>query len=609
MTPQESARRARAPQSVLRLCAAGILALPCVRAEIEGGLEEIVVSASRFSEPAEKTTAAVTVLDPRDLTERGIFDLQTALAESPGVISVSTSGQAGAIGSLFIRGMKTASSQIVVDGMRLSDSSAPLGNFLGTARVDDLSRIEVLRGPQSAMYGGEAAGGVVWLETGRGEGKPGGNARFEAGSHDSYSGAVSSHGSQGAVSWFAGGGYDATANDVRNNHWDQGRAAARIEWQANSDITVGATLRAIDSRYENPSGSIDHLDSVLGTLYANVRFSESWTSSNRIGIYDEKYDSDSAPWAAFDTGNFGTDLTRTAFYSDHSLVLDDCHKLLFGGFFENSDYQNTIGTDEDENRYGGYLGWRYTPGERLAVDATARWEDYADYGDEVTWRTGAAYKIPGAETILRGGIGRAFRAPGFSDIHGSQFAAGNPDIDAESSIGYDIGLEKEYVKNHSAAVTWFSSAIDDTISYDANFRAMNVAGTTHAEGIETALHGTFSDGMFAYRLAYTHLAMSLADQPENSGTASIDFRPTEKLLIGISGSYLDERSWGGLVLEDVFIARIYGSYQVNDHVKLTARVENVFDNDWKYADFSSSFGPNVVKAPGLGAFAGVEFAW
>ena len=109
-------------------------------AEIENELDGIVVSARRLPADAEQTTSAVTVLDPRDLTARGILDLKSALNEVPGVIATSTAGQTGGIGSLFIRGTTTAYSQAVVDGMRLSDTTAPLGNFLAGARIDDLGR-------------------------------------------------------------------------------------------------------------------------------------------------------------------------------------------------------------------------------------------------------------------------------------------------------------------------------------------------------------------------------------------------------------------------------------------------------------------------------------
>ena len=595
--------------TVPRLCAAGVLLSPLAIAENEQSLDDLIVSALRFPQEAGKTTAAVTVLDPQELKERGIYDLTTALNEVPGVIATSTGGQQGAIGSLFIRGTTTSYSQVVVDGMRLSDSTASLGNFLGTARIDDLSRIEVLRGPQSAIYGGEAVGGVVWLETARGAGEPNGSVRLEGGSFDSFTGYTSTGGKTGDVSWFFGGGYDTTANDTPNNDWDQGRAALRLEWQANPNVTLGTTIRATDSRYETGSvGTIDHVDALLATLYADVKFSDAWAARFNAGVYNESFDDDWAPWnpfPKFGNGNFGTDLQRSSVSTDHVFTLNDCHKLLWGAFFENTDFSNTIGTDEDHNRYGTYLGWEWSPVDRLTTDAVVRWEDYAAYGDEVTWRTGAAWKIPFVETTLRGGIGRAFRTPTFLDLFGSAFGSGNPDLDAESSIGWDIGLDKEWYKNQHASVTWFANAIEDRIrSFPTP--PVNVPGTTHTEGLETALSGSFCDGEWNYRLAWTVLTMSLADQPRNSGSASFDWRPTDKWLLGVGGFYLDERSWGGQTLDEAWVARVYGEYQLTKQVRLTARVENLFDTHWEYARFPFS---DAVVAPGFGAFAGVKIDW
>jgi vitamin B12 transporter len=588
--------------TVPRLCAAGVLLSPLAMAENEQTLDDLIVSALRFPNEAGKTTAAVTVLDPEELKERGIYDLTTALSEVPGVIATSTGGQQGAIGSLFIRGTTTAYSQVVVDGMRLSDSTSPLGNFLGTARIDDLSRIEVLRGPQAAVYGGEAVGGVVWLETARGTGEPNGSVRLEGGSFDSFAGYTSANGKTGDVSWFFGGGYDTTANDQPNNDWNQGRTALRVEWQANPDVILGTTIRANDSRYEESIfGSIEHLDGLLATAYADVKFNEVWSARFHTGIYNEAYDSD----ASF--GNTGTDLQRASVSTDHVFTLTDQHKLLWGAFFENNDYSNTFGTDEEYERYGTYLGWEWSPIERVTTDAVVRWEDYDSYGNEVTWRTGAAWKMPVVETTLRGGIGRAFRTPTLLDLFStSPFFPGNPNLDAESSIGWDIGLEKEWLQHHYAGVTWFANAIEDQILSPFMIPAMNVPGTTHTEGLETALNGSFCDGEWSYRFAWTVLTMSLKDQPRHSGSASIDWRPTDKWLLGAGGFYLDKRSWGGQRVDDAFVARVYGEYQLTKQVRLTGRLENVFNSHWEYSRFGFS-GP--VEAPGFGAFAGVKIDW
>lgn len=587
--------------TALCLLAAGIAALPVARAEIEYELDDLVVSALRFPSEAGKTTAAVTVLDPRDLQARGVNDLSSALNQVPGVISLSTGGQAGASGSLFVRGTTTAYSQVVVDGMRLSDSTVPLGNFLGGSRLDDLGRIEVLRGPQSALYGGEAIGGVIWLETARGKGDPGGSLRLEGGSFDSLSGYASTEGTAGNFSWFAGAGYDSTANDVRGNDWDQGRAAFRFEWLATPEIRIGTTFRATDARYENPydGGSLDHLDAALGTIYADVRFNEAWSARFHAGIYDESYDSDSA------FGNYGTDLSRRSISTDHVFTLSEHHKLLWGAFYEQTDFSNTIGTAENRDRYGSYLGWEWTPHERFTANAVGRWEDYAAYGDEVTWRTGVAWKIPLIEGTVRGGVGRAFRTPTYLDLFGSSFGVGNPNLRAESSIGWDLGLEKEWLPGHRIGLTWFANSIEDRIrSFPAP--PVNRPGTTRTAGVEASLDGSWCEGQWVYRLVWTYLDRSLADQPRNSGSASIDWRPDDRWLVGAGVFHVDERSWGGLPLDEAWVARIYGEYRISKGVRLTARVENATDTRWQYSRFPFS---SPVNAPGFGIFSGIQIDW
>ncbi len=602
MTPQQNAPgHSRVLKTAPRLLAAGILALPLAEAEIEHELGDSVVSAWRFPADAGRTTASVTVLDPRDLMNRGVSDLSSALNQVPGVISLSTGGQAGAAGSLFVRGTTTAYSQVVVDGMRLSDSTVPLGNFLGGSRLDDLGRIEVLRGPQSALYGGEAIGGVIWLETARGEGDPGGSLRLEGGSFNSLSGYLSTEGKSGNFSWFAGAGHDSTANDVRRNDWDQGRAAFRFEWQATPDFVLGTTFRANDARYENPydGGSLDHLDAALGTVYANLRVNESWRARFHAGLYRESYDSDSA------FGNYGTDLTRTSVSTDHVFTLSPQHRILWGAFYEQTDFENTIGTAENRDRYGSYLGWEWTPDERFTANVVGRWEDYAAYGDEVTWRTGAAWRIPVIETTLRSGIGRAFRTPTYLDLFGSSFGVGNPNLRAESSIGWDLGLEKEWLPGHRVGLTWFSNAIEDRIR-SSPAPPVNRPGTTRTGGVEASLDGSLGDGEWRYRLAWTYLDLSLADQPRNSGSASIDWRPTDKWMLGVGAFHVDERSWGGQPLDEAWVARIYGEYRISKGVRLTGRIENAFDTSWQYSRFPFS---SPVNAPGFGAFSGIEIDW
>ena len=311
----------------------------------------IIVSALRIPRESLRVTAAVTVLDPRELENQGIFDLRDAINLSPGVISTSTAGQTGAVGSLFIRGTSTNYSTMMVDGFRISDSTTPLGNALAGARTFDIGRLEVLRGAQGAIHGGESVGGILWLETPRGSGDPSGTATFEAGSFSSSAGRTRFQGETGDLSYFVSGAWEDTENDGPLQHFHQVTSALRLEGRIAPGWTIGTTFRGTDSFFENSGNSDDHLDAALATVYAVGEISDRWTARLHAGYQQEFYDSDSS------FGNYGTDLRAGGFSTDHEILLRDNVRLLAGAFFRETSFENTIGTDESRDRHRRQRSW------------------------------------------------------------------------------------------------------------------------------------------------------------------------------------------------------------------------------------------------------------
>jgi vitamin B12 transporter len=567
-------------------------------AENVNPLEPLVVSALRMPQDPAKVTSSVTVLDPDALQNEGLYQLRETLNQSPGVISTSTGGQTGALGSLFIRGTTTAYSQIVVDGVRLGDASTPLGNFLSASRTYDVGRIEVLRGPQGAIYGGESIGGVLWLETPRGVGAPGGSVTVEAGSFHSLDTHATLQGRVGELSYFLGGGYQETDNDTAEQDFHQGNVALRLEGKLSDVWTVGTTYRGVDAYYNNLGNSDDHLDGSLVTLYAVGEISKVWTARFLAGYQQESYDSDSS------FGNYGTDLNAGSFSTDQEITLAENLRLLAGAYVHQSSFENTIGTDETRDRYGLHAVLEWDIVENFTATAAVRWEDYDAYGDETTWRVGSIYQIAASRTSVRGGIGSSFRAPSFLDLFGSSFGAGNPNLDAESSLGWDLGIGQEIGAHHLLEVTWFDNRISDQIQSNPT-PPVNLSGDTSTNGLEVGIRGSWLENALNYRLAWTYLHESLSDQPRNAVTTSIDWAPADKVLVGIGATGLSDHSWGGDPLDGYIVTRLYGSYQLTEAVKLHARVENALNEDYQLGSFFGS----TVQGAGSGVYAGITVDW
>lgn len=604
IAPGFRARPVRSCRAITAGFALAAAASSVTHAEVESELETVVVSAHRLPEESNKVTSSVTVIDPENLLDRGVYTLRDALNDAPGVFSTSTSGQTGAVGSMFIRGTTTAYSQVVVDGVRISDATSPMGNFLAGARMDDLGRLEVLRGANSAIHGGEALGGVIWLETAEGQGAPSERIDLEAGSFNSFSSSASTQGTWKDLSWFVGGGYETTDNDAPHQAYDQTRGTMRIQWNQSSDLKLGVTYRGNESHFDYVSGGVnnDEISSQLATIYADYQANPNWNSHLVLGHYHEEYDNDlTASWGK---SLYTTDLARTSVQDDNRITINDQHTWLIGGFYDNTDYQNSIGTQERHDRWGGYTGWQWSPVERFHADATVRWEDYAAYGEETTWRVAGAWKAPVTETVVKSSIGRAFRTPTYLDLYGTSYGAGNPDLKAEESLGWDFGLEQTYLKDHQASLTWFSNDIENAIK---NYPTppVNLPGTTPTRGIEAALNGSWDRGVIGYGLAWTWLDRSLKDQPKHVLNGHLDWKPLEDWTFGVGASYVDDRSWGGSPLDDYFTVRTYAAWQATKNLRLHVRLENLTNENY---DLSSFYG-TTVKGAGFGVFTGATLTF
>ncbi len=569
----------------------------------ESAMDPLVVSALRIPQRAGIVSSSVTVLDPDELAREGLLTLRDALNASPGVVSLSTGGQTGALGSLFIRGTPTGYSQTVVDGVRLGDSTTAIGNFLAAGRTADLGTIEILRGPQGAIHGGESVGGVLWLETPRGQGLPAASLTAEGGSFGSLSTRGAAHGSERGISHHAAAAYERGDNDAPDQDFHQGSAALRLEAAAGSAWTLGTTLRAIDAFYNNSGASDDRFDARLHTLYALGEISPAWTSRVTAGYYEESYDSDYVFGGV--PGNYGTDMRDLSLSTDQEIRIgDDAGRVLAGAFVHGNSFSNTIGTDESRTRFGAHAAAEWNAGDHLTANAALRWEDYDSYGDEFTWRLGAVQRLRDDATRLRGGIGTSFRTPTYLDLFGSDFAAGNPALEAESAIGWDIGIDQPIGNNHEIAATFFQNRIDNAI---ITFPAppVNGSGESRTEGVELGARGDGWDGRLGYRLAWTWLHKSIGGQPTNAANASLHWKYGEDQLAGVGISRLSAHSWGGAPLDGYTLIRLFASHRLNERVTLHGRIENLLDEEYELSGFYGT----IVRGAGAGLYAGITVDW
>ncbi|MEO0447783.1 MAG: TonB-dependent receptor, partial [Verrucomicrobiota bacterium] len=406
-------------------------------------IEPYVVTPTKFPLSPEEAESAITILPASDLEARQVYNLEDALRLAPGVIFAS-SGQRGSNTSVFLRGTESDQTQFLIDGIRVSDSNILPNNFLGGASSHGLRAVEVLRGPQSALYGGSAIGGVISLWTPKGSGRPDGQFDVLAGSFGSALLRASSQGEQGKLAYSVSTEWEQTDNHRINNEFENFSYATRLDWSLAPSTTLGMTVRGAQRTYGSP-GDIntndpdnrDVEDFRLFTLFLdhqwNHRLSSRWTA----GLLRQDLDFENPPFGTtrLENQKFVVDWQNTLSWAD-----DQHHTVIGTNFEESSVFNSGFGSiDERERLFALYGQQSFRIGDHLSLTGGLRWEDYDTFGEAVTWRTTSAYELPFWGTVLRGSAGTGFRAPSFFELFATSTSfEGNPDLEPEESFGWDL---------------------------------------------------------------------------------------------------------------------------------------------------------------------------
>ncbi|MFC5049492.1 TonB-dependent receptor domain-containing protein [Rubritalea spongiae] len=605
-----------------------------VKEEVVAKLDETTVIATKFEKDLSDVSSSVAVLDADALLNEGKVSVQDAIGyRVPGVIATSTAGQRGQAGSLFIRGMTTNKSQMRLDGVRVSDSTSTFAKFLGSSNLYGLSNIEVLKGAASSVYGAGAIGGVVALNTAKGEGKPMHSLTAEYGSFNSWLGNLSSQGQVGGLSYNVGLTAEDTQNDsnaiVDGNDFTQLTYYSRFDYAIDSDSSVGLTLRGGDADSETPergnpvanTPQVSEYNRIFATLFYENQISEAWNTRVTLGFskedfesrgYSEDYDwMTYLPLGTYSESNFDSNTERYSIYWDNEYVWSEGHTTVVGSYFENSEYESTYQEAAERDTFGVYVNHSWQVIDSLQLNGTLGWDDHDDFGDVWTWNAGASYNVL-TDTAIKANVGKGFRAPTFGELDGN-------DLDAESSLNWDFGVEQE-IGDTRVSVTWFENDIEDFIEFQgfdpSTFAAVygNAEGKTKTNGLELGIDADIEEIRSVVFASYTYYQNTLdAIIPQQTAAAGIDTAITSDINAGLVATWVDQRTSSDQAvdtLDSYFLIDLYSNYQVTENLKLHARIENLFDEHYILGDFSGIYGElNAVQGRGRGFYGGVTLTF
>ncbi|HSR72285.1 MAG TPA: TonB-dependent receptor, partial [Kiloniellales bacterium] len=538
---------------------------------------ETVVSASRVPIPAEQAGSTVTVITAEEIEQRQAVYVSDVLRDVPG-LAVNRAGAVGNTTQVRIRGAEANQTLVLIDGIEVADPTVSEFNF-GHLLASDIERIEVIRGPQSALWGADAIGGVINIITKRGRRGLTAEASAEGGSFTTRQGNASLRGGTerltGALSatWFATNG----TNIARRG--DEEDEAENKTLFANGGVQVFDNLRLdLSGRYMDTMNQFDPQDFDFPATPTNglaVDGDEVQETEQLFGRAQTTLDLLDGRWehrlgAAYSGVEkiFTTDGARTSRNKGDKLKLDyqtslrfetpeiadAAHTVILLVEQEREDFLNE-GADpgapenQKEDRHAtGLVGeYRLDLWESLFLSGAIRHDVNSDFADATTWRASAAYVVPRVETRLHGSYSTGVTNPTFFEQFGffPDSFVGNPDVEPEKSEGWEIGVEQPFWDRRLVLdVTWFETDLEDEIvtTFDPMtffFSVDNQPGRSRRRGVEVSLAAEPLPGL-TLDAAYTY-----TDASEPNGLEEIR-RPRHIASLNVNRRFLDGRADLGL---------------------------------------------------------------
>jgi len=594
-----------------------ILSSVSLFALMPAGAETVVVSATRSPQPLEVTGTSVSVITANDLALQQTTMLSDALASTPGV-NVVRNGGVGQNTNILLRGAEAGQTLVLVDGIRINDPSATTGfALMGDVLANGTERVEILRGPQSTLYGSDAIGGVVNILTTRG-GEPSLRLTAEGGSFDTVRVNAAANGTYQQVEFGAAANYYLTnsvsAADARDGNKEADGyhhigVTGNLRWNATDDVSVDARVYYTTARdsydgYPPPTYSFQDThqygDNELLALYGGVN-AALWDGrfTNRVAIIHS--DSDRK---TFDTvQDFYAKGGATRYEYQGGLQLDAKNELTFGA----EDQRTSLDTEslydsaaiKGSNRIDGiYAQWQSGIIDDLTLTGGVRYDHDREFGDHTSFKLAAAYQLADG-TTLRANIGDGFKAPSLYQLY-SPYSNPVENLKAETATGWEVGVDQN-LGSWRAAITYFERRTANQIDFFSCWGVTSTAcslrafqggyyynvNRSRAKGVEIEVVGQISDDL-SLRASYTNLTdsdratgLQLARRPHDSANLLLTWQVLDALNVGLSADYTGARfdDAGHLTkLDETGHLNLLAAYKLGNGFELFGRIENLSDN-------------------------------
>ena len=608
-------------------------------------IEEVLVSASLLPIAASRSANAITVIDSEQLKNRAALSVSDLLRDVPG-LAVSRSGVQGSATQIRVRGAEANHLLVLIDGVEANDPSQSDELNWGTLSAADIERIEVIRGPQSAMRGSDAMAGVVNIITRRADQPLSASLFTEFGSFGTSNSGFSVGSKQGdfdgrlGVNHIETEGENISRTGSEKDGYQNTNVNLNAGWTVSDELRLSFAARQSDGMNEfdadsDSDGSVD--DQVSEFRNSTMRVQGDYTSADgrfqhKLVIAQSKNDNE-----AFDAGVLG----------NHTASTKDQYQYIGSVFWDGSTQRVSVLAEREEedfqqrgpiNDFGVYgiydpnqdrerntdsiaIEYRSDVSDALSLAVSSRYDDNSEFDSANTFRVESVYQL-NEGTRLRSAYGTAIKNPTFTERFGfyTNFI-GNPNLEPEESASWELGIDQIlFDSGLTLSATLFDTELKNEINGSAldpvtfGYTAINKEGKSQRQGVELTAIGTLSNSL-SLNAAYTYTDSVEWDEAgatyidevrraRHMASLNLAWQAMESLHINANvqhnGSQTDVVFPNIVALDSYTLVNLNANFSATEKLVVYLRLDNLFDEAYEEV-FS-------YQTLGFGASLGLRFS-
>jgi vitamin B12 transporter len=606
---------------------------------------EVVVTATRLETPAKEIASSVTVISNEDLERTKKTTVLEALQEVLG-LTIVQNGPVGGSASVLLRGANSEHTLVMMDGVELNDPISPSRSYdLAHFLVENIERIEILRGPQSTLYGSDAMGGVINIITRKGEGKPQFHLSTYGGTYGTFAGTAGISGSADKIHYSLGAsrfqtdGFSAASNSYEGNEEKDGyqnfTLSGRFAYHPLNNLSFDFTVRTIDTETNidysggvngDDPNSVQNYDSLflkgqLRTLLLKNR----WEQKLNISFvdYNRKYANspdDIYPYS--EDSEYKSKLWKLDW--QHNLFLHKTNTLTIGVEYQQEQGESvynglfsSIFPLQKAHTMGFYLQDQIRVASQFFATAGVRHDKHSQFGTSTTSRLALTYFIEKTETKIKATHGTGFKSPSLYQLYapGTLWGPiGNEDLAPETSTGFDLGIEQQIIKGKILiGATYFSNHYENLINWSD--QGYTNIGDAESKGTELLVRAQIRDDLL-FQATYTRTEArdkdadaDLLRRPKHKFTANLNHIFLKKGNLHLSLIYIGERddeyydllTWTSTreTLPGYSLLNAAASFNFTSSFQIFCRLDNILNREY---EMIKGYG-----TPGFSVYGGVNF--